>query len=232
MAEHDHGGHRKRLKENFLENGLESFEPHNVLELLLFFSIPQKDTNDIAHALINEFGSVSAVFDAPYEDLLKVKGVGENTACLLKLIPEISRAYHTDKFDSNALVMSSKELEEYVKAQYIGCTVERVIAVCFDNTGKHKATKVISEGVENVAQVDVKRILQLVLKVNATNVVIAHNHPNGVAAPSRADLELTANLASVLSSIACRLSEHYIVAGDDCIALSKNKNFVRYFLNL
>ena len=92
-----HEGHRKRLRENFLKNGLDNFQSHNVLEMLLFYTIPRSDTNETAHRLIDRFGSLSAVLEAPVEELMKVKGVGERTATFLHLIPEITRVYLKDK---------------------------------------------------------------------------------------------------------------------------------------
>jgi len=82
-----HEGHRKRLKERFLREGLDSFEQHQVLELLLFFSIPRKDTNELAHTLLNRYGSLSGVFEADPKDLATTPGIGENSAILLSLIP-------------------------------------------------------------------------------------------------------------------------------------------------
>ena len=85
--DHNHYGHRQRLKDRFLQTGFAGFDPHNILELLLFYSIPQKDTNDLAHELMNRFGSLSGVFDASYEDLVKVKGIIFTSVAVLALIP-------------------------------------------------------------------------------------------------------------------------------------------------
>ena len=110
-----HKGHRQRLKQRFLSDGLDQFEPHNVLEILLFFGIPQKDTNPIAHELINIFGSLSAAFDAPFEELLKIKGMTENAAVLMKMVPAIFRRYELDKLDQSAVLKNSRDIGQYIK---------------------------------------------------------------------------------------------------------------------
>ncbi len=118
-----HEGHRERLRNRFVKDGLESFEDHNILELLLFYSIARKDTNEEAHALINEFGSLSGVFDASYEDLCKVKGIGERTASLIKLVPEIFRKYETDKINKNGVILNNAELvAKYASKYFKGLT--------------------------------------------------------------------------------------------------------------
>ncbi|MEG2852596.1 MAG: UPF0758 domain-containing protein, partial [Hydrogenoanaerobacterium sp.] len=104
-----HAGHRKRLRERFIKNGLDNFEKHNVLELLLFNSVPRQDTNELAHRLMEEFGSLSGVFDAPVEELMKLDGIGENSAVLIKLIPAISKVYLDDKNTIGTLVRSTDE---------------------------------------------------------------------------------------------------------------------------
>ncbi|MCR4926287.1 MAG: DNA repair protein RadC [Clostridiales bacterium] len=227
-----HEGHRNRLKEQFLKNGLENFQPHNVLELLLFYTIPRKDTNEIAHRLINEFGSLSGVFDAPLTELTKVDGVGEHTATLIKLIPELLRVYSTDKFSGGIVISNREELYEFIKAEYIGCVNEKLLCLCFDNNGKLKQCACISEGTETVAEVNVKKIVQISLKTNASKIIVAHNHHNGVAAPSYQDIKVTSDLYKVLSPIGCNLVDHIIVAGNDCFSMASSKKFAPIFLGM
>lgn len=98
-----HEGHRERLKNRFLTSSLDNFEPHNILELLLFYSIPRQDTNEIAHALLDRFGSLKGVFDADFSELIKIKGIKENSATLIKLIPQISRAYMFEEINKEKI---------------------------------------------------------------------------------------------------------------------------------
>ena len=108
-----HKEHRSRMKNRFLAEGIDSFEPHEILELLLYYSIPQKDTNELAHTLIDRFGKLSAVFDAPYDDLLSVPGVSEHTATLIKLIPALSRRYALEK-NSKILLATSRSFSSII----------------------------------------------------------------------------------------------------------------------
>ena len=101
-----HEGHRQRLKERFLREGLDHFEPHTVLELLLFYAVPQRDTNELAHRLIARFGSLDAVFDAAFDELCAVEGIGRNTATLLKLVPDLTRRY-LDSADHEQVLLTS-----------------------------------------------------------------------------------------------------------------------------
>lgn len=134
-----HENHRARVRKRFEHEGLKTFADHNVLELLLFYSIPQKDTNDIAHRLLDEFGSLSAVFDAPKDVLMNVVGVGENTATLIKLMPELFSRYEQDKIKNESIVLNSAEAAgKYFMSRFIGANTEKLYAVCLDNNCKVK----------------------------------------------------------------------------------------------
>ena len=129
---HEH--HRKRMKERFLREGIENFEPHNVLELLLFYSIPQKDTNEIAHRLINRFGSLSAVFEASFSELIEIDGIKEHSATLIKLIPALAQRYVSEANSfSGSFIPTIEEAGKYFKAKYIGATKEIVYLLLLDN---------------------------------------------------------------------------------------------------
>ena len=108
--QHPHEGHRQRLKDTFLKTSLDTFQPHNILELLLFYSIPRQDTNEIAHELINHFGSLKNVFDADYEELIRVKGIKENSAVLIKMIPQLAKIYLSNKPEERELFDSFQKV--------------------------------------------------------------------------------------------------------------------------
>lgn len=128
MNKNPHSGHRARLRDRFRREGydLDHFEPHNILELMLFYCAPQKDTNELAHLLIDEFGSISGVFDAPYEELVKVSGVGEYTATFIKTIPALFRVYETDRLKDEAVLDSAQAARRYFIPKFIGRTEELV----------------------------------------------------------------------------------------------------------
>lgn len=214
-----HDGHRQRLIRRFLEEGLDSFESHNVLELLLFFSIPRRDTNEIAHALIADFGSLDGVFDAPYEELLKVDGVGDNTAALIKLIPQLTRRY-LEEADQDVILNNVEKTAEYFRQKYIGRTKETVFLACLDAKCRVIACPLLHEGSVNFTEINTRKIMEQVLRYNAAGVILAHNHPSGIAAPSMDDLETTQQIKKALRAINVDLVDHIIVADRECVSLA------------
>ncbi|UWG97971.1 hypothetical protein LPY66_03955 [Dehalobacter sp. DCM] len=115
-----HEGRRIRLKRRFLEEGLDSFEDHQILELLLFYAIPCKDTNELAHVLIEKYGSLSKVFDADPNELTTTPGLGENSAVLLSLMPSLARIYFKDCWGSGPNLDSTAKAGEYILTLFAG----------------------------------------------------------------------------------------------------------------
>ena len=209
-----HKDHRKHTKDRFLSEGLDSFEPHNVLELLLFYSIPQEDTNETAHMLINRFGSLSAVFDAPYDDLLTVPGISEHSATLIKLIPAISRRYAMEKNSKVTKLSSIEDIGKYLVARYLGVTEETVLLLLLDNKfGLIDCVKV-HEGSVNSSAITMRKLIETALFKRASMVVLAHNHPSGVALPSSDDLFTTQQVKRAFDLVEIGMLAHIIVAGD------------------
>ncbi len=220
MPKDTHNGHRKRLKKRFLEEGLDSFEKHNVLELLLFYGIARIDTNEIAHNLMESFGSLSGIFDAPYEELLKVNGIGESAASLIKLIPEISRVYMDDKCDYKQLLNTTEKMGAFLLPKFVGRTTEVVYLICLDNSCKILNCTVLFEGTVNAANISIRKIIETAIKFNASNVILAHNHPTGVALPSNEDLITTDRVVKALKVVGINLLDHIIVARNDFISFA------------
>ncbi len=208
-----HDSHRQRLKSRFLSQGLEGFEDHNVLELLLFYSIPRSDTNEIAHYLLQEFKSLSGVFDAPVEELCKIKGVSHHTATLIKLIPEIISVYHTDKTKDTKIVSSTNDAGKFFIPRFYGKKNEEVHVLLLDDKKKVIRCDKLFEGTVNS---------------NATGIVLAHNHPGGVALPSARDLRATEKIFKALKLINVELCDHIIVADDDFVSLADSGEFSHY----
>jgi DNA repair protein RadC len=222
-----HEGHRERLRQRFLKDGLESFEPHNVLELLLFFSIPMKDTNEEAHSLINTFGSLSSVFDASFDELCKVKGIGEKTATLIKLMPELFKKYEVDKVNNEEIVLNTCELvAKYVSKYFKGVTEEQLYLLCLDSSLRVLCFEQISTGVVNAAPINNRKIVELAYKYNASSIILVHNHPSGVVAPSRADINATISMAELLNSLGMKLNDHIIIGnGDDFFSFRRSEKW-------
>ncbi len=217
-----HDGHRARVKERFLNEGLDNFEYHNILELLLFFGTPRKDTNEIAHSLIEQFGTLSGVLEAPYEELCKVKGVTSSSAVLLSMIPQLCRKYLDDKYKSGQILNSTEKVGQFLLNKYIGRKDEMVSMICMDNRCRMLFWGIVSEGSVNAAEISVRKIVQTALRQNASNVIISHNHPNGLALPSSQDIRTTEKVKAALSAVGINLLDHIIVADDDFISLTES----------
>lgn len=215
-----HDGHREKMKNKLLEQGLDVFDDHNVLELLLFYSMPRKDTNPLAHELLNHFGSLEAVFEAPAEELSKINGIGENTITLLKLIPEVSRRYFIDKNKFDNILDSSKKAGDYLIARYMYERDEVVYVLCLDSKCKVICCKELFRGVANSAEISVRKIAELALAKNATSIIISHNHTSGIALPSIEDEIATKRIKTALASMGIALSDHIIVADDDFVSMA------------
>ena len=206
-----HDGHRQRLIQRFLEEDLDNFEPHNVLELLLFYAIPRKDTNELAHVLIDTFGSLKGVFDAPYEELIKVAGIGPNTAALLKLVPSLTRTYYSS--DARSVILDTSEKSgEYFLPYYIGQTEEVVRLACLDAGGKVISNQILHRGSANAAEVNIRKIVN----------ILAHNHPGGLPLPSEEDVATTKSIREALMPMGILLMDHIIVAGQDYVSMARS----------
>lgn len=218
-----HTGHRERLKNRFLNEGLDDFEKHNILELLLFYAIPRVDTNEIAHDLIREFGSLSEVFNANYDDLVKVNRITANAATLIKLIPSLARAYLTDKPPAGEVFDSSAKTGEFFVKKFVGETAEVVYLLCLDSSLNYISCDKITKGTVSRANLSIRTIVENVVKHNASSVVIAHNHPRGYAIPSPEDIRATKAIYDALDFLEIRLLDHIIVAQNDYMSIDESK---------
>ncbi len=227
MAEKNvHSGHRARVKERFLREGLSGFEKHNVLELLLFYSIPQRDTNPIAHALVNRFGSLRGVFEASFEELCEVDGVSEHTATLIKLVPSVW-ATAAGEIDTNVKYDSVSKIAKLLIKRYAGMTKEMPVLVLMDNSWRIIDIVNLEEGSVNQSRLDSRKIAEYCIKSNAARVLVAHNHPNGSILPSNEDVTATEMLTSLFRSIKVEFLEHLLIAGDKYdVLLAKTEGFL------
>lgn len=228
-SENPHKHHRQRLKQRFLNEGLSTFDKHQILELLLFYAIPQQDTNELAHRLIDHFGSLSEVLNASFDKLIEVKGIKDNSAILLSMMPHLFRAY-TDDLINIERISGRNEIENYIYNTLCSETYEKVLLLCLDNRFSIIKSETIGEGSVSFSSIDKRRVIELCLRHNATSAIIAHNHPRGLAIPSAADLRTTMDLRRALSIIDVNLIDHVIVATDDYISVAKSDKFGDIFL--
>ncbi len=212
-------GHRKRLKDRFLSDGLDRFNEINALELLLFYAVPREDTNPLSHRLLERFGSFSGVLDADYEDLIKVEGVSDHTATYLKLLPEAARYYQSGKIKEHVELVTLTDIGEYLVRKYVGITKEIVYMLMLD--GKHCVIgfEKVYEGSVSSAGVSVRGMAESALKKHAAAVVIAHNHPNGLAIPSPDDLTVTRNMKAAFDTLEIQFLNHFIVSDNKYCAI-------------
>lgn len=218
-----HSNHRNRVRKKFLKYGIDSFEAHEIIEFLLFWSISRKDTNVIAHELMNKFGSISAIFDASYKSLLEVNGIGENSATLLKFIPQLSRVYQENKFFIGKKVPTLEECYDKLVLKFIGRTEEAVAIMLFDSKGKIVFDGIVNQGNVNAVEIYSRKIVELISHYYATSIILAHNHPSGIALPSKADILSTDKLNIILESMRVKFIDHIIVADNDYISMAQDK---------
>ena len=225
MGDNVHDGHRQRFKEQFLQSGLDGFNSHQLLEMLLYYSIPRKDTNPLAHRLMDTFGSLSGVLEAEYEELCRVEGVTPHTAMLLCFCGKLFWRYYQDKYEDGVILTGTQDFGNYLLPRFFGLKHEAVILLCLDNRGKLLHCSTVFEGSVNATEIHTRLVLAEALKYNATAVVIAHNHPHGHALPSREDLETTRHLCRCLGLVEIQLHDHLIVAQNDYISMRDTPSF-------
>lgn len=217
-----HDGHRKRMRQRFLAEGLDQFTDVQVLEILLFYCIARQDTNPIAHALLDHFGSLSQVLEAPVGELQKVEGIGENTAVFLRLITQVGRCYLTDRASKAKVLPTLESCAKYLQTYFFGRNVETVYLLCLDAKCKMLCCKKISEGDVNSTSLSVRKIVETALNTNASSVVLAHNHPGGMAVPSREDIQTTMRVAAALQAVDVNFLDHILVTDDDYVSLAQS----------
>jgi len=217
-----HTGHRDRLRARFLKEGLDGFEDHQVLELLLFHAVPRIDTNPLAHKLIQRFGSLSAVLEADPKDLASVEGVGENAAAFLSMIPPVTRRYFHDRVKHSRKPLNTSEAAaEYLVPLMAGRSEEVFYVICLDSQLRVLYPALISEGTVKDALVHPRHVVESAVRHKAASVILAHNHPSGSAKPSAHDHKLTRNLVQALGGINVHVVDHVIVAGELIYSFSR-----------
>ncbi|MDR0858391.1 MAG: hypothetical protein LBN97_05135 [Oscillospiraceae bacterium] len=224
MAGKLHSGHRSRVKQKFIEYGLDNFSEHEVLELLLFFTIPQGDTNEIAHRLINHFGSLTSVFEASANALTTVKGVGNSSALLLKLTLAVAGRYEIEKTNMavKSRILSSDEAGRFLLPYFVTAAKEETYLLLLTAVGKVISCRKIFEGNPAATDLNTYNILHRAIEGNAVGVVLAHNHPSGVAIPGKQDIAATAMVNTALKIVGIKLIDHIIIAGTDWVSMRES----------
>lgn len=225
-----HEGHRERLKQQFKNNNysIDKWQEHNILELLLFYSVPRVDTNETAHKLLDRFGSLAGVLDASPDALLSVDGVGNNSVVFLKLLPQIFSVYVEQKLKEDKTKTDMTDIDArkgFFIPKFFGYSYEAVLVACLDNKNRITACDKLFSGSVNVSQVNLRLIIEFAIRNSAAGLIIAHNHPEGTAAPSYCDILLTKQLNDALFPFNIKLLDHIIVAENDATSLRELNQF-------
>ena len=218
-------GHRRRMAERFRSEGLDRFDEPHVLELLLFYCIPQADTFLLAHALLERFGSLSKVLEAPAEELERVPGVDAQTSTLLRLIPAIARYDMIRRSASFTPLTTVDACAAYLTPFFRGRRNESVYLLCLDAKREAICCREVGQGAGNSAIVSIRGIVELALCVNAVTVVLAHNHPGGVPFPSPDDIVTTRRLAKALDCVDIVLADHILFADEEYISMARSRYY-------
>ena len=214
-----HSGHRERVKQKFEACGDAAFSDHELLEMLLFYSIPRQNTNDIAHRLIDRFGSLKGVTEAKLEELMTVEGIGRNTAILIKTSFSISTRAKKNTADKRTHFKSINDIQKYLVDVFSNDSYESVYLLLLNHNFKYLDCKKLCEGDRDYSSVKMDEIVKAVLNVNAKYIVLAHNHPNGSPRASSEDIDVTLKVQDCLKHIRVSLLDHFIVANRECFAI-------------
>ncbi len=224
-----HKDHRQRVRSRYLAEGINSMADHNIIELLLFYAIPVKNTNRIAHDLVEKFNDINGILEASVEELKEIEGIGENAAVFLKLIRDISLLYSFRKHQMVLETSPMASLKDFVELQYTNERTEKVYVLCLDSQGRVKRCVKVCDGSPDSVIVDTRTIIETVVRFDTKNIVLMHNHPNGFAVPSAADIKTTKELKTVLSALEINFADHIIYADGDTFSMAESNKFKELF---
>lgn len=215
-----HDGHREKLRRRFLDGGLDTFADHEALELLLFYAIPRRDTNELAHRLMEHYGTLDAVLTAPLEELTQISGIGENAAALIRLVPRLAQKARLSAAAREIVLSDAERMGEYLLERFRGEKNEVIYQLCLDRKGKLIVCRRLNEGGVDSSELNIRRLVENALLSSASMVVLAHNHPSGIALPSPEDYVTTDRVEEALRVVGVQLVDHIIVADDDYVSMA------------
>lgn len=216
-----HDGHRQRMKDRYCKVGFEGMSEHEILEMILYYVIPRRNTNEEAHNLISHFGSLGEVFHAPVNELCKVAGIGENTALYLNILGSTFKQLQIRKSQAKKSLRTQEDYAEYLRNFFIGEKNEVVYMLCLDAKSSVIGCTKVAEGSVNSVNFSNRKIIEDAIVSKASAVVLAHSHPGGLAVPSAEDTLMTNLIAHSLLAADVELIDHLIFSEDTYISLAK-----------
>lgn len=223
----EHDGHRKRIRERFANDRFESFHPHEMLELLLTYALPRRDTNPIAHRLLDRFGSLHAVLEADIHELTEVDGIGENAATLIAMMVPLARHYEKSKWTEKRVLSNFQEVGKLCTSLFHGVQNEKFYVLSLNSQLELLGIDLVGEGTPNQVPVFPRTVLDALMRRHATGAVLTHNHPGGSPMPSQQDVDVTSTIASILTPLEIRLYDHVLVSDGQPISL-KEKGYILF----
>ena len=219
----EHSGHRQRMRERYAKQGLDGFAQHEALELMLFYAIPQKNVNPLAHALIERFGSLHGVLHATPKQLMQVEGIGEYAATFLSLFASVPKLADATRAGRHVRLNSRQAAVNYCARLLTGEKRELFYAICLNGQMETIGDVLIARGSLSDVPAYPRVVMEAVLTHNAHGVLFCHNHPGGSVVPSQADLDATGTLSQLLTEIEVALVDHIIISDGDALSMVRNQ---------
>lgn len=217
-----HEGHRERMRSRFLQEGGDGLANHEMLEMLLYGTIPRGDTNEIAHQLLNEFGSLTNLIEADPREISRVEGVGMKSAVFLSLLHELVRRYEKEKREKKTELTSVFLSADYCRGLLAYRPMECFYAIYLDSRRKVLRADKLAEGSVNDVSISPRVVVEKALRYKATSVLLCHNHPSGTVKPSFEDIQLTAELKKLLEPLGVEVVDHIIIGDHQYFSFLQN----------
>jgi len=214
-------GHRQRLRERFSEHGFDGFHDYEVLELLLTYAIPRSDVKPIAKRLLDAFGTLAGVFDAPVVELAQVKGMGEKAAVFLNVVKQAELRYLASDLPGKTVFDRPEKVKAHLRFLVQGRGMECFGAIFTDQQHRHLATQIMFEGTVDRTAVYPRNLMKRALELDAKGLVLFHNHPGGTTHASDEDVALTKRMAEACEPLDIKVLDHFIIAGTQVLSFKE-----------
>jgi DNA repair protein RadC len=218
---HDGEGHRQRLTDRFAENGLDALHLHEIVELILTYAIPRRDTKQMARDLVRRFRTLNGLLNADPAELATTPGIGKRSAALFALMREVMACCLKERYEQKSIISHRRDAEEYLRFHYSHRRDEFVAALFLGNRNQVLSTGIIAEGTVNQCVIYPRIIIDKALRCGAASIILAHNHPGGGIKPSEADWQLTEKLFKVCKLLDIPLHDHLIISQNEVVSLKE-----------